>query len=213
MKLKSVFVIVAIVCLLVWASGSAMAETLTDCGDGHINGGVYEGIELALGGTQDCTIVGVTVTGTGGIRVINPRYFILMNSYVNGVVRVERTEGDVESSASILYNVVDDHNIAAVNLNEADVRWNTVLDGNIRVVDRDETPSTYAEVIQNRVRHGNIVVRGAVSADVKGNRTVNGNIRCRDNIVTDSFENEAIGGTVNCSREPFPEPPESQDSE
>lgn len=207
MRFKQVFVIAAIVCLLVWVSGSAMAETLTDCGDGHINGGTYEGIELALSGTEDCTIVGVTVTGTGGIRVINPRYFLLMNSYVKGVVRVERSSDGVESSASVLYNVVDGYNIAAIDLNEADVRWNTVLDANIRVIDRDETPSTYAEVIQNRVRQGNIVVRGAVSADVKGNRTIAGNIVCRDNIVTDAFENEAPGGVVRCSREPYPEPP------
>jgi len=185
-----------------------MAETLFDCGDGFINGGEYEGIELALGGVEDCVIVGVTVTGVGGVRVINPRYFVIMNSYVKGVVRVQRTSDGVESSASILYNVVDGHNIAAINLNEADVRWNTVLNGgNIRVVDRDDTPSTYAEVIQNRVK-GNIVVRGVVSADVKGNRTIGGNIRCVDNILTDGFENEAIGGTVNCSRDPFSPLPE-----
>ena len=209
MKIKRLLVMGAIICLLVGASKSAMAETLTDCSGGYISGGEYEGIKLALGG-EDCTIVGVTVTGAGGVRVNNPRYFILMNSYVKGVVRVQSTSGGVDGAASILYNVVDGYNIAAIDLNEADVRWNTVLDGNIRVVDKDETPSTYAEVIQNRVRQGNIVVRGAVSADVKGNRTIAGNIVCRDNIVTDAFENEALGGAVRCSREPFPEPPESE---
>ena len=156
---------------------------------------------------EDCTIVGVTVTGAGGVRVNNARFFVMMNSYVKGVVRIQRTSDGVESSASILHSFVDGYNIAAINLNEADVRWNTVNNGNIRVVDRDETPSTYAEVIQNRVK-GNIVVRGVVSADVKGNRTIGGNIRCVDNILTDGFENEALGGTVNCSRDPFSPLPE-----
>jgi hypothetical protein len=205
-KRIGIFVVIG---LLFIAPGAAMAETLTECSGGYISGGEYEGIELALSG-EDCTIVGVIVTGAGGVRVNNPGYFILMNSIVKGVVRVQSTSGGVDGAASILHNVVDGYNIAAIDLNEADVRWNTVLDGNIRVVDRDETPSTYAEVIQNRVRQGNIVVRGAVSADVKGNRTIAGNIVCRDNIVTDAYENEALGGAVRCSREPFPEPPEPE---
>jgi hypothetical protein len=150
--------------------------------------------------------VGVSVTTPAGVRVINPGNFVMMSSYVAGVVRVQRNDDDGQSDAAILYNLVKEGNIVTINLNEADVRWNTVKNGNIRVTDRDDTPSTFAEVIQNRVK-GNIVVRKAASADVKGNRTIGGNIRCVDNILTDAFENEAIGGMVNCSRDPFsPEP-------
>jgi hypothetical protein len=218
MNTQKLLVIAAIVCLLVGASGAAMAEELRECPNGFISGGQYETIALDLE-FQDCVIVGVTVTTQAGVRVINPGSFIMMMSYVKGVVRVEKLGGDIGSFAILKNNVVDGYNILTKNLNEADVRGNTVVDGNIRVIDDSPTPGQYAEVIQNWIK-GQLVVKGNVSADVKGNRTIEGNIRvndnlaadvkgnrttggritCRDNTFLDASGNEASGGNVNCSR-------------
>jgi len=220
MKTQKLLVIAAIVCLLVGASGAAMAEELSVCPNGIINGGEYETIALSLD-FQDCVIVGVSVTTPAGVRVNNPGNFIMMGSYVAGVVRVFRTGGgdDDGSTAAILYNVVEGGNIVTKYLNEADVRWNKVNNGNIRVIDDPNSPGQYAEIIGNKI-DGRLVARGNVSADVKGNDTnggnivvddnlaaevknngaTEGNIRCSDNVVLDAFGNEASGGTVNCSR-------------
>lgn len=200
MKSKKLLVIAAIVCLLVGAWGVAMAETLTDCADGSINGGTYDAILLT--DYEDCVIVGVTVT-PGGVRVRNPRLFSLINSYVkNGNVRVIRDDKSLEpSTATIVNNVVQNGNLVIKELDEADVRRNTVL-GNIRVI--GDPTDQYAEVIGNRIKDGNMRVNDNLAADVKANKVTNGNISCRDNTNLDAVGNEAVQGTVNCSRDLFP---------
>ncbi len=202
MKFQKLFVIAAIACLLMGASSAAMAETLTDCGDGSINGGTYEAIVLTE--YEDCAIVGVTVT-PGGILVRNPRLFSLINSYVkNGNVRVRRDNKGLEpSTATILNNVVQHGNIVVRELDEADVRRNTLGDGNLRVIDDPSQPDQYAEVIQNKI-NGNLRVDNNLSANVKENTTIGGNITCRDNLLLFAPCNEAVQGTVRCSRDLFP---------
>lgn len=202
MKTYKLIIIAAIVCLLVGASGAAMAETLTDCGDGSINGGTYDAILLT--DYEDCVIVGVTVT-TGGVLVRNPRLFSLINSYVkNGNVRVIRDDKSLEpSTATILNNFVQNGNIVIKEVDEADVRRNTVGRGNIRVIDDPSQPDQYAEVIQNKI-NGNLRVNNNLSANVKENTTIGGNITCRDNLLLFAPCNEAVQGTVRCSRDLFP---------
>jgi hypothetical protein len=203
MKTQKLFVIAAIVCLFVGASGAAMAETLYDCGDGSINGGTYEAIVLTE--WEDCVLVGVTVT-PGGVRVRNPRLFSLINSYVkNGNVRVRRDNKRLEpSTASILNNVVENGNIVIQELDEADVRRNTVVNGTIRVIDSPSQPDQYAEVIQNKIKNGNLRVNDNLGATVKENTTIGGNITCRGNLLLIAPCNEAVQGTVRCSRDLFP---------
>lgn len=205
MKTYKLIIIAAIVCLLVGASGAAIAETLTDCGDGSINGGTYDAIVLTE--HEDCVLVGVTVLGRGGVgvRVRNPRLFSLINSFVkNGNVRVRRDDKSLEpSTATILNNVVQHGNIMVRELDEVDVRRNTVGDGNIRIIDDPSQPDQYAEVIQNKI-NGNLRVNNNLSANVKENTTIGGNITCRDNLLLFAPCNEAVQGTVRCSRDLFP---------
>jgi len=188
--------------LLMGASSAAMAETLTDCGDGSINGGTYEAIVLTE--YEDCVIVGVTVT-PGGVLVRNPRLFSLINSFVkSGNVRVRRdNKGLSPSTATIVNNVVQHGNIVIRELDEADVRRNTVGDGNIRVIDSPSLPDQYAEVIQNKI-NGNLQVDDNLSANVKENTTIGGDITCRGNLLLFAPCNEAVQGTVRCSRDLFP---------
>jgi len=203
MKTQKLFVIAAIVCLLVGASVTAMAETLTDCGDGSINGGTYDAIVLT--DYEDCVLLGVTVT-PGGVLVRNPRLFSLINSYVkNGNVRVIRdTKSLTPSTASILNNVVENGNIVIRELDETDIRQNTVLNGTIRVIDDPSQPDQYAQVIQNRIKDGNLRVNDNLSANVQENTTIRGNITCRDNLLLVAPCNEAVKGTVRCSRDLLP---------
>ena len=210
MKTQKLFVIASIVCLLAGASVTAMAETLTDCGDGSINGGTFDGI--VLNNTErdpnfDCVIVGVTV-GSGGVRVRNLRQFTLIYSYIEGDVSVIRDNRNVDSAATILGNVVEGvngrSNIVIRELLEADVRRNIVKNGHVGVIDDLSQQNQYAEVIKNRIKNGNLRVNNNLTADVKDNSVVGGNITCSDNANLDSRDNDAVGGRVDCSRDLFP---------
>jgi len=203
MKSQKLLVIAAIVCLLVGASGAAMAVTLFDCGDGSINGGTYDAIVLTE--YEDCVIVGVTVT-PGGVSVRNPRLFSLINSYVkNGDVRVRRDDKSLEpSTASILNNVVTSGDIVISELDEADIRQNRVVNGYIQVFDDQSLPDQYAEVIQNRIKNGSIWVNYNLAASVIENTTIEGDITCLDNVLVDARCNEAVQGRVRCSRDLLP---------
>ena len=203
MKTQKLIVMAAIVCLLVGASVTAMAETLTDCGDGVINGGTYEAIVLTE--YEDCVLMNVNVT-PGGVLVRNPRLFSLIDSYVkNGNVRVIRDDKSLEpSTAYILSNVVENGNIVIRELDETDVLRNTVADGSIRIIDSPSQPDQYAEVKQNRIKDGNLRVNNNLSAYVQENTTIRGNITCSDNQLLIAPCNEAVQGTVRCSRDLFP---------
>ena len=202
MKFQKLLVSATLIYLL-GASGAAMAEPLTDCGDGSINGGTYDAI--VLNEYEDCVIMGVTVT-PGGVRVRNPRLFSLMNSFVKkGNVRVIRDNKSLEpSTAAIVNNVVEDGNIVIKELDEADVRRNTVINGAIRVIDSPSQPDQYAEVIQNKIRNGNLKVDNNLSANVSENTIIEGDITCRGNLLLFAPCNEAVQGTVRCSRDLFP---------
>lgn len=210
MKIQKLMVITAIVCLLASVSVTAMAETLTDCGDGSINGGTFDAIVIDNTDFEknfDCAIVGVSV-GSGGVRARNVRQFILINSYIEGDVRVRRDNRNIDSAATILNNVVEGgdgiSNIVTRELLEADVRRNTVKNGNIRVIDDSNQRNQYAQVLDNRIKNGNLRVNGNLTADVENNTVIDGNITCSDNEITVSRDNIAVGGRVNCSRDLLP---------
>ncbi len=208
MKSQKLIVIAAIVCLLVVAPGAAMAQR-NDCPTGSINGGEFD--SLVINNTDDpnfdCVIVGVSV-GSGGVIARNVRQFTLINSYVEGSIRVIRDDRTVDSRATILSNVVEGgdgrSNIVIRELLEADVRRNTVKNGNIRVIDDENKPNQFAEVIENRIKNGNLRVHYNLTADVKDNTVVGGNITCRNNVNTDPQDNIAVGGRIVCSRDLLP---------
>ena len=177
-----------------------------DCPLGSINGGEFGQIVVeneGLAPNFDCVIVGVSV-GSGGILARNVRQLTLINSYVQGSVRVVRDNRTVDSSATIVGNIVKGAdvraNIVIQELLEADVRRNTVTNGDIRVIDDPNQTNQFAEVLENRIRFGNLRVNNNLTADVKDNTVVGGNITCRDNINVDPQDNVAVGGKVVCSR-------------
>jgi len=208
MKTLKLLVIATIVCLLVGAASAALARN--DCPTGSINGGEFDQIVInntELDPNLDCVIVGVSV-GSGGVIARNVRQFTLINSYVEGSVRVIRDDKTVDSRATILSNLVEGgdgrSNIVIRELLEADVRRNTVKNGNIRVIDDENQPNQFAEVIENRIKNGNLRVNYNLTADVKDNTVVGGNITCRDNVNTDPQDNIAVGGRIVCSRDLLP---------
>ena len=126
MKFQKLFVIAAIVCLLVGASGgAAMAE---GCADGLIQNEIIDG---TLRITDDsCTIMGSTIKGD--IRVINSDYILLLNNVVGGTIRVDGQEGD--GVANVIANTVFGEGLVVRDLEIANVIENETLTGNIRVI-------------------------------------------------------------------------------
>jgi hypothetical protein len=190
MKTQKLLVIVAIVCLLVGASGAAMARN--DCPDGSITGGTYD--EIVINEDVSCSVVGVYVTGR--VLVRDADHFTMMGSLVNnGNVRVINTE-----TAILVDNQVDNGNLVTRDNAFSSVLRNVVSDGNIRVIGDGGNDAPEVLVLQNLVFNGNLRVDGNDKADVKENKVRNGDITCRENDKLDSIDNDAIGGRVNCSR-------------
>lgn len=192
MKTQKLLVIAAIVCLLVGASGAAMARN--DCPDGSITGGTYD--EIVINEFVSCSIVGVYVTGR--VLVKNADQFTMMGSLVEGNVRVINTK-----SAALVDNQVVGGNLVARGNLFSTVLRNVVLGGNIRVNDDTCDQQQEVSVLQNLVSGGSLQVNCNETADVKDNKVTDGNITCRDNDRLDSKDNDAIGGRVNCSRSLF----------
>ena len=192
MKSQKLLVIAAIICLLVGASGAAMARN--DCPDGSITGGTYD--EIVINEFVSCSIVGVYVTGR--VLVRDADQFTMMGSLVEGNVRVINTK-----SAALVDNQVVGGNLVARGNLFSTVLRNVVLGGNIRVNDDTCDQQQEVSVLQNLVSGGSLQVNCNETADVKDNKVTNGNITCRDNDRLDSKDNDAIGGRVNCSRSLF----------
>ena len=191
MKFHKLIVIAAIVCLLVGASGAAMARN--DCPDGSLVGGTYEEIVINEG-FESCKIVGVYVTGS--VRVDGADQFTMTSSLVNGNVRVINT-----LSAALLGNQLDGGNLVVRDNTFSTVLRNIVHGGTIRVIDNSGRLET--QVLQNLIFNGNLRVNGHEKADVKENKVKDGDITCKNNDRLDSKDNDAIGGTVNCSKSLF----------
>ena len=191
MKFHKLIVIAAIVCLLVGASGAAMARN--DCPDGSLVGGTYEEIVINEG-FESCKIVGVYVTRR--VLVDGADQFTMIGSVVDGNVRVVNT-----ASAALLDNQADGGNLVAIDNTFSIVLRNIVLDGTIRVIDNTEEKQT--QVLQNLIFNGNLRVNGHKKADVIENKVKNGDITCKNNDRLDSKDNDAIAGRVNCSRNLF----------
>ena len=192
MKTQKLFVISAIVCLLVGASGAAMARN--DCPDGSITGGVFD--DIVIDQFVSCYIVGVVVNGD--VRVRDADQFTMMGSIVNGNIRVTNTV-----SAALWDNQVNEGNIVTRANTFSTVLRNIVTGGNIRVIDDGGDDAQEAAVVQNLIFVGNLRVNGNEKADVKENKVTDGDITCRNNDRLDSKDNDAFGGKVNCSRSLF----------
>jgi hypothetical protein len=193
MKTQKLLVIVAIVCLLVGASGAAMARN--DCGpDGTLTGGVYD--EIVINEHVSCYVLGVVVLGD--VRVRNADQFTMMGSIVNGNLGVTNTV-----SAALADNHVNEGNIVTRDNRFSTILRNVVSGGNIRVIGDGTDDAQEAAVVQNLIFVGNLGVHGNEKADVKENKVTEGDITCRNNDRLDSKDNDAFGGRVNCSRSLF----------
>ena len=89
MKSLKLLISAAIVCLLVGASGAAMAVDIVDCAGGVIAN--QEVDQITVDG-EDCIISNVTVTGD--IEVTNSDTLVMVSNNVVGNIRVLRG-GDV----------------------------------------------------------------------------------------------------------------------
>lgn len=192
MKTQKLIVIAAIVCLLVGASGAAMARN--DCPDGSLSGATFE--EIVINEFASCSIVGVVVNGD--VLVTNADQFTMLGSLVRGKIRVTNTV-----SAALVGNQVDGDNLVTRGNTLSTVVRNYVLNGSIRVIDDTCEQQQEVSVLQNLVGDGNLRVNCNETADVKENKVTNGDITCRENDRLDSTDNDAIGGRVNCSKSLF----------
>jgi len=129
MKNQKLFVSAAIVCLLVGASGAAMAE-LNGCGDGVLLGETFDS-GLRITGDEPCVIISSTIQGD--IRVINLPYVLLLNNKVGGIIRVDGNAGI--GVANVIANTVLGGNIVVRDVEFANVLENDTVTGNIRVND------------------------------------------------------------------------------
>ena len=120
MKTQKLLIIAAIVCLLVGASGTAMA---IDCVGGVIAN--QEVDQITVDG-EDCIISNVTVTGD--IEVTNSDALVMVSNNVVGNIRVLRG-GDV----TLVANTTTAGNIVVRRNAKANVVLNNALEGSIVV--------------------------------------------------------------------------------
>jgi hypothetical protein len=120
MKSQKLIVIAAIVCLLVGASGTAMA---VDCAGGIIAN--QEVDQITVDG-EDCIISNVTVTGD--IEVANSEELVMVSNNVVGNIRV-LTGGKV----TLVANTTSEGNIVVRRNEKAIVELNEALVGSIVV--------------------------------------------------------------------------------
>ena len=160
MKSLKLFVSVATVCLLVGASGTAMA---VDCADGIIEGTVEEPLEVdeitIIG--QNCLIHDVAVTGD--IVVVNSENLGIVDSTVGGRVRV------IGNRNATLVGVDVVGNITARNNEDANLALNVAR--NIRVI------NNHRAVVKKNLAAGIIRCRGNDRLDAFENEA--GDVECR----------------------------------
>ena len=183
MKVRNLLANTLAGCLLMGASGAAMA---VGCPTGSIIGGVVS--EIVIEGTgADCTVVNVTVMGR--VRVVGVGQFTMIGSRVGGVLRVKESA----SAALVANEVWRGPLVASLNLHST-VFQNVVHSGDITVNKNSMT----ATVVENSIMSGNMLVKDNRNADVIEN-SVGGNIRCPRNASLNSFANSATGTVAGCS--------------
>ncbi len=186
MKVQNLLVNTLVGCLLMGASGAAMA---VGCPNGSIIGGVVDEIVIERVGQEslDCIVVNVTVMGR--VRVVGADQFTMMGSRIGGVLRAQES-----NSVALVGNEVWGGDIVASSNLHSSVIQNTINGGNMKVNKNSMT----ATVVENLVRNGNLVVNANEKADVIDN-FVGGNIVCLNNDRLDSFFNMATGTIEECS--------------
>ena len=185
MKSQKLLIIGAIVCLLVGASGTAMARN--DCPNGFIFGGNWK--EIVIDEFKECVVTAATVEG--GVQVVNANNFTMVASRVSGDVRIENTVGAV-----LVSNAIYSGNLVTKDNGFSIVYKNIVDNGNIEAIDTKNHQEV--AVVENQVFNGSILVYGNKKADVKQNNVKVGNISCYENDSLDSFFNHTVFGTMDC---------------
>lgn len=204
MKLQKLIISAATTCLLVGASGGAMARN--DCPpSGFLVGETVEEFVIDEDVGTSCTVVSTQVngdvlvsSGSGG--------FIMKASIVNGNVQVSDTlvVSLVDNQVLRPANVDSGGNLAVGSTGDALVVNNIVSGGgNLQVIDSISGTCLHEAsvfVMANLVQNGNLEVACNRTATVRQNTVTNGDISCSDNIELDSVDNQSQGGTVSCSR-------------
>jgi hypothetical protein len=160
MKTQKLVVIAAIVCLLVGASGAAMAE---GCGDGVLLGERFAGT-LRVTDESSCTIIGSTIGGD--LRIINVDNVLLINNTVNGMIRVDGQDREANSIANVIENTVYSGKLVVRDYVTANVIGNETLnidEGNIRVV------RNVSAFVQQNIASRDLVCRGNTAVDASYN--------------------------------------------
>jgi len=169
MKTQKLLVIAAIVCLLVGASGAAMAATV--CGDdsGNPEDGYIEQ-SLVVGNVQvtgNCVLDGITIVGNVIANLEHNEVLVVNNALILGKVKV--TGG----SAAIVSSLFPGGGFVSSSGRPLG-QGNRILIDNI-----DEDTLVQANIVQGG---GNILVRGGAAGDsivyIQNNTVLSGNIRC-----------------------------------
>jgi hypothetical protein len=184
MKTQKLIVIAAIVCLLVGASGAAMARN--DCGPfNRIDGGAFT--EIVINEPfANCTITNVTVSQR--LRVNLGGRIEVYNSRIAGVLRITDSQ-----SVSFYQNEVFNAD-ASLNGNELiTVIDNRIEDGDLRV-----NGGGGGVVESNRITDGDLRVNRNQGSVTVSKNFANGDITCLNNTLLDAFANAATGN-VNCA--------------
>jgi len=172
MKSQKLLVIVAISCLLVGASGAAMAQPNNTCPLGVILGEVVVG-NLTVGG--DCYVSGAIITGNVIVSNARADVFVMYDVVVNGRVKV--TGGSAVIYRSVVvgrnlvvedtvdtiveYTLIEAGNMRFVGNEQVLIHSNTVNDGNIRCVNNVGLSGQLGEyATQNTVPNGVVTCFG-----------------------------------------------------
>jgi len=146
MKFQKLLVIVAISCLLVGASGAAMAgpelPSDSDCLLGIIQNAAVNNLTVVNG---DCLVQDSIIVGNVKVSNADGDVFVLRDSIVNGRVRIEGGAVSITGTEVITSNLVVKETTQVV------VRNTLVRVGNMRFESND-----YVLLISNTVGDGNI---------------------------------------------------------
>ena len=181
MKTQKLIGIVAIICLLVGASGVAMVEA-ANCEFGFIANATVQDIHADLAG-NNCLISGALVIGPVIIR--NGTDVVIRNSRVFGNVRILDTENVV---------IVDSE----------------VVDGDVKVIRPTTAYIVDNSLLRSGIEQHSLVVRGVGrnTEDREGealifdNKVEDGYIRCRNNN-EQAFARSNIAVSVECPGQIF----------
>ena len=174
MKTQKLIVIAAIVCLLVGASGAAMAEKKEDpnnkCPLGVVIGEVVIG-DLTVGG--DCLVSGAIIMGNVIVSNARTGVFVMYDVVVNGRVKV--TGG----SAVIYRSVVVGRNLVVEDTVDTIVEYTLVEAGNMRFVGNEQVLIHNNTVNSGNIRCvNNVGPSGQLGEYATQNRVPNGVITC-----------------------------------